>query len=58
MPGSRSRPTPARRSSALLPLLEGYRVDRSYVEKYTELNAAWEETVEQGLPARDSQCGS
>ena len=31
---------------ALLPLLEGYRVDEGYVRTYTELNAAWEETVE------------
>ena len=37
---------------ALLPLLDGYRVDESYVEKYTELNAAWEETVQKAyLPA-------
>jgi 3D-(3,5/4)-trihydroxycyclohexane-1,2-dione acylhydrolase (decyclizing) len=32
---------------ALLPLLDGYRVDDSYVAEYTELNAAWEETVQQ-----------
>ena len=32
---------------ALLPLLGGYRVDGSYVAEYTELNAAWEETVQQ-----------
>jgi len=31
---------------ALLPLLDGYRVDEGYVRTYTELNAAWEETVE------------
>ncbi|HJQ88154.1 MAG TPA: 3D-(3,5/4)-trihydroxycyclohexane-1,2-dione acylhydrolase (decyclizing) [Propionibacteriaceae bacterium] len=31
---------------ALLPPLEGYRVGEGYVAKYTELNAAWEETVE------------
>jgi 3D-(3,5/4)-trihydroxycyclohexane-1,2-dione acylhydrolase (decyclizing) len=38
--------------SALLPLLEGYQVDRRYVEGYTELNAAWEETVEKAyLPS-------
>jgi 3D-(3,5/4)-trihydroxycyclohexane-1,2-dione acylhydrolase (decyclizing) len=38
--------------SALLPLLEGYQVDRKYVEKYTELDAAWEETVEKAyLPS-------
>ena len=37
---------------ALLPLLEGYRVGEGYVAKYTELNAAWEETVEKVyLPA-------
>jgi 3D-(3,5/4)-trihydroxycyclohexane-1,2-dione acylhydrolase (decyclizing) len=37
---------------ALLPLLNGYRVDESYVRKYTELNAAWEETVQKVyLPA-------
>jgi 3D-(3,5/4)-trihydroxycyclohexane-1,2-dione acylhydrolase (decyclizing) len=32
---------------ALLPLLDGYRVDDSYVAEYSELNAAWEETVQQ-----------
>jgi 3D-(3,5/4)-trihydroxycyclohexane-1,2-dione acylhydrolase (decyclizing) len=32
---------------ALLPLHDGYRVDDSYVAEYTELNAAWEETVQQ-----------
>jgi 3D-(3,5/4)-trihydroxycyclohexane-1,2-dione acylhydrolase (decyclizing) len=38
--------------SAVLPLLEGYQVDRKYLEKYTELNTAWEETVEQAyLPS-------
>ena len=37
---------------ALLPLLEGNRVGEGYVAKYTELNAAWEETVEKVyLPA-------
>ena len=37
---------------ALLPPLEGYRVGEGYVAKYTELNAAWEETVEKVyLPA-------
>jgi 3D-(3,5/4)-trihydroxycyclohexane-1,2-dione acylhydrolase (decyclizing) len=37
---------------ALLPLLKGYRVGEGYVAKYTELNAAWEETVEKVyLPA-------
>ena len=37
---------------ALLPLLDGYRVDEGYVRTYTELNAAWEETVEKVyLPA-------
>ncbi len=30
---------------ALLPMLDGYRVDESYVRKYSELNATWEETV-------------
>ena len=38
--------------TALLPLLEGYHANRSYVENYTELNAAWEEAVEKVyLPA-------
>jgi 3D-(3,5/4)-trihydroxycyclohexane-1,2-dione acylhydrolase (decyclizing) len=38
--------------AALLPLLQGYRVDEDYVRKYTELDAAWEETVEKVyLPA-------
>ena len=32
---------------ALLPLLDGYRVGESYVARYTDLNAAWEETVQQ-----------
>jgi 3D-(3,5/4)-trihydroxycyclohexane-1,2-dione acylhydrolase (decyclizing) len=31
---------------ALLPLLEGYRVDGSYVAEYSELNATWDETVQ------------
>ena len=31
---------------ALLPLLDGYRVDGSYVASYGELNAAWDETVQ------------
>jgi 3D-(3,5/4)-trihydroxycyclohexane-1,2-dione acylhydrolase (decyclizing) len=31
---------------ALLPLLDGYRVDESYVAEYSELNAAWDETVQ------------
>ncbi|HEX3199469.1 MAG TPA: 3D-(3,5/4)-trihydroxycyclohexane-1,2-dione acylhydrolase (decyclizing) [Propionibacteriaceae bacterium] len=31
---------------ALLPMLDGYRVDESYVRKYSELNATWEETVQ------------
>jgi 3D-(3,5/4)-trihydroxycyclohexane-1,2-dione acylhydrolase (decyclizing) len=31
---------------ALLPLLDGYRVDESYVGKYRDLNASWDETVE------------
>jgi 3D-(3,5/4)-trihydroxycyclohexane-1,2-dione acylhydrolase (decyclizing) len=31
--------------TALLPLLEGYRVDGSYVVSYSELNADWDETV-------------
>jgi 3D-(3,5/4)-trihydroxycyclohexane-1,2-dione acylhydrolase (decyclizing) len=38
--------------AALLPLLQGYRVDEDYVRKYTELDAAWEETVQKVyLPA-------
>jgi 3D-(3,5/4)-trihydroxycyclohexane-1,2-dione acylhydrolase (decyclizing) len=38
--------------AALLPLLHGYRVDEDYVRKYTELDAAWEETVQKVyLPA-------
>ncbi len=37
---------------ALLPLLDGYRVDESYVAKYGELNATWEETVQKAyVPA-------
>src|SRR6188472_1077352 len=37
---------------ALLPLLNGYRVAEDYLRKYTELNAAWEETVQKVyLPA-------
>ena len=32
--------------AALLPLLDGYRVDGSYVVNYSELNADWEETVQ------------
>jgi 3D-(3,5/4)-trihydroxycyclohexane-1,2-dione acylhydrolase (decyclizing) len=31
--------------TALLPLLDGYRVDGAYVANYGELNATWEETV-------------
>jgi 3D-(3,5/4)-trihydroxycyclohexane-1,2-dione acylhydrolase (decyclizing) len=31
---------------ALLPRLQGYRVNDDYVRKYTELYAAWEETVQ------------
>jgi 3D-(3,5/4)-trihydroxycyclohexane-1,2-dione acylhydrolase (decyclizing) len=31
--------------TALLPLLEGYRVDGSYVANYSELNADWDEKV-------------
>jgi 3D-(3,5/4)-trihydroxycyclohexane-1,2-dione acylhydrolase (decyclizing) len=31
---------------ALPPLLDRYRVDGSYIVNYTELNAAWEETVQ------------
>src|SRR5215207_8549240 len=30
---------------ALLPLLEGYRVDEAYVANYSELDAAWDATV-------------
>ena len=46
------RPTPARHSAPCSRCLSGYQVDRRYVEKYTELNAAWEETVEKVyLPA-------
>jgi 3D-(3,5/4)-trihydroxycyclohexane-1,2-dione acylhydrolase (decyclizing) len=38
--------------AALLPLLQGYRVDEDYVRKYTELDAAWDETVQKVyLPA-------
>ena len=32
--------------TALLPLLDGYRVDGSYLVNYSELNADWEETVQ------------
>jgi 3D-(3,5/4)-trihydroxycyclohexane-1,2-dione acylhydrolase (decyclizing) len=32
--------------TALLPLLDGYRVDGSYVANYSELNADWDETVQ------------
>ena len=31
---------------ALLPLLDGYQADDGYVAKYRELNAAWDETVQ------------
>ena len=31
---------------ALLPMLDSYRVDESYARKYRELNATWEETVQ------------
>ncbi len=38
--------------AALLPLLQGYRVDEDYVRTYTELDAAWDETVQKVyLPA-------
>ncbi len=38
--------------NALLPLLDGYRVDEGYVRKYTDLDAAWDETVQKVyLPA-------
>ena len=38
--------------AALLPLLDGYRVDADYVRKYTELDAAWDDTVQKVyLPA-------
>jgi 3D-(3,5/4)-trihydroxycyclohexane-1,2-dione acylhydrolase (decyclizing) len=33
--------------TALLPLLDGYRVEDSYVASYTELDATWDETVRQ-----------
>jgi 3D-(3,5/4)-trihydroxycyclohexane-1,2-dione acylhydrolase (decyclizing) len=37
---------------ALLPLLDGFRVDESYIAQYTDLDAAWEETVQKVyLPA-------
>jgi 3D-(3,5/4)-trihydroxycyclohexane-1,2-dione acylhydrolase (decyclizing) len=31
---------------ALLPMLDGYRVDESYLRTYSELNTTWEETVQ------------
>jgi 3D-(3,5/4)-trihydroxycyclohexane-1,2-dione acylhydrolase (decyclizing) len=38
--------------AALLPLLQGYRVDEDYARKYMELDAAWDETVQKVyLPA-------
>jgi 3D-(3,5/4)-trihydroxycyclohexane-1,2-dione acylhydrolase (decyclizing) len=38
--------------AALLPLLDGYRVDEDYIRKYTELDAAWDDTVQKVyLPA-------
>ena len=38
--------------AALLPLLDGYRVDESYARQYTELNATWEDTVQKAyVPA-------
>jgi len=38
--------------TALLPLLQGYRVNDDYVRQYTELDAAWDETVQKVyLPA-------
>jgi 3D-(3,5/4)-trihydroxycyclohexane-1,2-dione acylhydrolase (decyclizing) len=32
--------------TALLPLLDGYRVNEDYIRKYTELDAAWDNTVQ------------
>jgi 3D-(3,5/4)-trihydroxycyclohexane-1,2-dione acylhydrolase (decyclizing) len=32
--------------AALLPLLDGYRVSEDYIRKYTELDAAWDDTVQ------------
>ena len=32
--------------AALLPLLDGYRVSEDYIKKYTELDAAWDDTVQ------------
>jgi len=38
--------------AALLPLLDGYRVGEDYIKKYTELDAAWDDTVQKVyLPA-------
>jgi 3D-(3,5/4)-trihydroxycyclohexane-1,2-dione acylhydrolase (decyclizing) len=38
--------------AALLPLLDGYRVNEDYIKKYTELDAAWDDTVQKVyLPA-------
>ncbi|HET6758150.1 MAG TPA: 3D-(3,5/4)-trihydroxycyclohexane-1,2-dione acylhydrolase (decyclizing) [Propionibacteriaceae bacterium] len=38
--------------AALLPLLDGYRVDEGYIKKYAELDAAWDDTVQKVyLPA-------
>jgi len=37
--------------TALLPLLEGYRVDDGYVAQYGELDAAWDDTVRQAFAA-------
>jgi 3D-(3,5/4)-trihydroxycyclohexane-1,2-dione acylhydrolase (decyclizing) len=38
--------------AALLPLLDGYRVDEGYIRKYIELDAAWDNTVQKVyLPA-------
>jgi 3D-(3,5/4)-trihydroxycyclohexane-1,2-dione acylhydrolase (decyclizing) len=38
--------------AALLPLLDGYRVNEDYIRQYTELDAAWDDTVQKVyLPA-------
>ncbi len=38
--------------AALLPLLDGYRVNEDYIRKYTELDAAWDDKVQKVyLPA-------
>jgi 3D-(3,5/4)-trihydroxycyclohexane-1,2-dione acylhydrolase (decyclizing) len=43
---------------ALLPLLDGYRVDESYIAEYSELDVAWEETVQNVYLPETSNAGA